>query len=74
MSEALLLDQPRWTAPPLWRSEWRNVLSIYLRRDLLQLPDALALMQRAEVLLSAQDQPVTSEQVLRLAHSSRCSA
>ncbi len=31
-------------------------------------------MQRAEVLLSAQDQPVTSEQVLRLAHSSRCSA
>ena len=50
------------------------MLSTYLRRDLLQLPEALALMQREEVLLSAQDQPVTSKQVLRLAHSSRCSA
>ncbi|MCP9821885.1 type II toxin-antitoxin system VapC family toxin [Cyanobium sp. L1E-Cus] len=51
LAEALLLEQPRWTAPPLWRSEWRNVLSGYLRRELL---------------LSFQDQPVTSELVLRL--------
>jgi predicted nucleic acid-binding protein len=50
------------------------VLSTYLRRDLLVLPEAMALMQRAEVLLAGQEQTVTSEQVLRLAHSSRCSA
>lgn len=74
LAEALLLEQPSWAAPPLWRSEWRNVLSTYLRRGLLQLPAAMALMQRAEMLLTSQDQPVTSEQVLRLAHSSRCSA
>ena len=74
LAEALLLDQPRWAAPPLWRSEWRNVLSTYLRRDLLQLSEAVALMQRAEVLLAGQDEPVASEQVLQLAHSSRCSA
>ena len=42
LAEALLLDQPRWAAPPLWRSEWRNVLSTYLLRDLLQLPQAVA--------------------------------
>jgi len=61
-------------APPLWRSEWRNVLTTYLRRDLLQLSQAVALMQRAEVLLAGQDEPVASEQVLQLAHSSRCRA
>lgn len=73
-AEALLLDQPRWAAPPLWRSEWRHVLSTYLRRDLLQLSEAVALMQHAEVLLAGQDEPVASDQVLQLANSSRCSA
>ena len=61
-------------APPLWRSEWRNVLSTYLRRDLLLLPQAVALMHRAEVLLAGQDEPVASDQVLQLANRSRCSA
>ncbi len=74
LADALLLDQPRWAAPPIWRSEWRNVLSTYLRRDLLSLPQALALMHRAEVLLAGQNAPVASDQVLQLAHSSRCSA
>ncbi len=74
LADALLLDQPRWAAPPIWRSEWRNVLSTYLRRDLMSLPQALALMHRAEVLLAGQNAPVASDQVLQLAHSSRCSA
>ncbi|MCP9913946.1 type II toxin-antitoxin system VapC family toxin [Cyanobium sp. BA20m-14] len=74
LADALLLDQPRWAAPPLWRSEWRNVLTTYLRRDLLQLSEAVALMQHAEVLLAGQDEPVASDQVLQLANSSRCSA
>ena len=74
LAEALLLDHPQWAAPPLWRSEWRNVLATYLRRDLLNLPAALALMQQAEAILSAHEEPVSSEQVLALASSSRCSA
>jgi predicted nucleic acid-binding protein len=74
LAEALLLDHPQWAAPPLWRSEWRNVLATYLRRDLLNLPAALALMEKAEAILSAHEQPVSSEQVLALASSSRCSA
>jgi predicted nucleic acid-binding protein len=74
LAEALLLDHPQWAAPPLWRSEWRNVLATYLRRNLLNLSAALALMQKAEAILSAHDEPVSSEQVLALASSSRCSA
>ena len=73
-AEVLLLQQPQWAAPPLWRSEWRNVLTGYLRLDLLKLPAAIALMQQAEALLAAHDEPVASEQVLHLATSSGCSA
>ena len=73
-AEALLHAHPEWAAPPLWRSEWRNVLTGYLRRDLLKLPAAIALMQQAEALLAAHDEPVASEQVLHLATSSGCSA
>ena len=70
----LLLQEPEWAAPPLWRSEWRNVVSHYLRRDLLPFSAALALTQQAEALLSAHEQPVASEQVLQLVASSRFSA
>lgn len=34
-----------WVAPLLWRSEFRNVLSIYLRKEILDLP---AVLQAAE--------------------------
>ena len=73
-AESLLLQQPQWAAPPLWRSELRNVLTSYLRRDRLNLPAAIELMQQAEALLAAHDEPVASEQVLHLATSSGCSA
>ncbi|MCP9886709.1 type II toxin-antitoxin system VapC family toxin [Cyanobium sp. ATX 6A2] len=73
-AEALLLHHPQWAAPPLWRSEWRNVLAAYLRRDHLQLPEAVALMQQAEMLLAAHDAPVNSEHVLQLVSHSPCSA
>ena len=74
LAEELLLQEPEWAAPLLCRSEWRNVVSHYLRRDLLPFSAALALTQQAEALLSAHEQPVAFEQVLQLVASSRCSA
>jgi len=50
------------------------VLNGYLRRDLLQQSVAVALMQEAEDILSAHEQPVSSEHVLQLVSTSRCSA
>ena len=61
-------------APPLWRSEFRNVLTGYLRRDLLPFPKALVLMQEAEAILSAHEEKVSTEHVLQLVSSSHCSA
>ena len=73
-AEALLEAQPTWAAPPLWRSEWRNVLVGYWRRGSLTLEQVIALQEQAETLVIGHEEPVQSEAVLRLAASSSCSA
>ena len=60
LAEALLDQQPQWAAPPLWRSEFRNVLTGYLRRDRLLLSQAVELMQEAEEILAAHNEPVST--------------
>ena len=74
LAEALLDQQPQWAAPPLWRSEFRNVLTGYLRRDRLLLSQAVELMQEAEEILSAHNESVSTELVLQLVSTSTCSA
>ena len=74
LAEALRRHDRQWAAPPLWRSEFRNVLTGYLRRDFLNLPRAVAVMQEAETILLAHDEPVSSEQVLQLVSTSTCSS
>ena len=73
-AEALLEGHPIWAAPPLWRSEWRNVLVGYWRRGSLSLEQVIALQEQAETLVIGHEESVQSEVVLRLAASSGCSA
>ena len=49
--EALLTNDPEWIVPTLWRSEFRNVLALYLRKSLLTFDQALATQNEAEALL-----------------------
>ncbi|MFA5028825.1 MAG: type II toxin-antitoxin system VapC family toxin [Candidatus Methylomirabilota bacterium] len=65
---------PAWTAPLLWRSEFRNILAAYLRRKQLTLLDALEVMREAEALFFDAEYSVESGQVLKLASESGCSA
>ena len=74
LAEALRRHDRQWAVPPLWRSEFRNVLTQHVRRDLLDLTAALALMHKAEGLLAAHEQPVASQQVLHLVTISNCSS
>ena len=74
LAEALRRHDRQWAVPPLWRSEFRNVLTQHVRRDLLDLTAALALMHKAEGLLAAHEQPVASQQVLHLVTISSCSS
>jgi predicted nucleic acid-binding protein len=73
-AEVLRRHHRQWAAPPLWRSEFRNVLTGYLRRDRLPFAKAVALMQEAEAILSAHRDKVSTEHVLQLVSSSQCNA
>lgn len=63
-----------WIAPLLWRSEFRNVLSIYLRKNILELPVVLQATEEAEQLMAANEFEVNSTQVMSLVSDSSCSA
>jgi len=72
-SRALEKD-PLWAVPLLWRSEFLNVLAIYMRQGILSLAEALQLMNRAEVFLQGNQHHVDSGRVLSLVAGSKCSA
>jgi predicted nucleic acid-binding protein len=74
LARRVFLRDPEWSAPYLWRSEFRSVLAQYLRNREIDLPDALVAQRRAEALLSGREYLVESQQVLRLISDSRCSA
>ena len=71
---AALRKDPDWRAPILWRSEFRNVLALMMRRKGLALEDAMRLMEKAEKMLGNAEYRVPSAQVLALAKESGCSA
>lgn len=73
-SEALLEEDPDWTAPFLLKSEFRNVLAVELRRKNMTLDDAFSAMTEAEKLLAGNEFEVRSEAVLELCAQSDCSA
>lgn len=73
-AERVLATDPDWVAPLLWRSEFRNVLTLHMRRRILSLAESLETWADAELLLQGKEYEVDSAQVLALAAGSRCSA
>ena len=73
-AEQAFRKDPVWVAPLLWRSEFRNVLALYLRQGLLSLEDAHQIMDEAMRLMRGMEYEVTSLRVLSLVASSSCSA
>lgn len=71
---AALRKDSSWLAPVLWRSEFRSVLTFYLRQGQITLSQALRFMQEAERLMRGGEYEVPSQQVLSLVASSTCSA
>ena len=72
-AEQLLSIDSLWNAPILWRSEFRNVLSQYLRKNILSLDDILIIIQQAEKLLNDNEYKISSAHIMQLVHSSSCS-
>ena len=73
-AEEVFRRDMEWCAPVLWRSEFRNVLVQYVKKNLLSLSDACKIMKKATGLLALREYEVSSANVLTLAAGSRCSA
>ncbi len=72
-SEDLLSSDSNCVAPILWRSEFRNVLAQYLRKNLLNIDEILLIIQQAEKLLTDHEYEISSAHIMQLVKSSQCS-
>lgn len=73
-AEHLLSADAEWAAPLLWRSEFRNILAGYMRRQTISFDQAYALQREAESLMSGHEYQLDSLDVLKLVRDSDCSA
>ena len=67
-------QDPEWIAPVLWISEFRNVVSLYLRKQLIDLSKALQISEKAQELMKDRQFHVHSSQVLEFVNKSNCSS
>jgi len=72
--EKLLEFDSAWAAPRLWRSEMRNILALYLRKDIVDFEAACQIQRQAETLMADGEYEMDSLSVLALAERSSCSA
>ena len=70
----VLLKDSNWVAPILWRSEFRSVLSLYLRKEYLNMSQANYLMGEAESLMLGSEYHVISSEVLDMLLKTNLSA
>ncbi len=73
VAEKIYYKDSNWIAPAVWRSEFRNVVSLYIRRG-VSFADGLESINRAENLMKENEIQVNSEEVMRLVQLSGCSA
>lgn len=74
LAEQLFLKTSSWSAPLLWRSEFRNVLMFYVRKGIITLQDAIQIFEAAVSLFQENEYTINSSQVLKLSTDSGCSA
>jgi predicted nucleic acid-binding protein len=73
-AEAALIKDPEWIAPLLWRSEFRNVLALAIRRKALTIEAAKEIARRAEATFQRRELAVSSDAVLEFVAMSGCTA
>ncbi len=74
LCEQLFEWDPFWVAPILWRSEFRNVVTLYMRKNLIDIVEAIQITEKAENHMKDREYSVNSIQVYNLAHKSKCSS
>ena len=73
-AERVYQEDNSWAAPYLWRSEFRNILALYLRKEYLSIEEAKSKMSIAERILVGKEFELKSDSILNLAKNSGLSA
>lgn len=73
LAQKVLDKDPQWIVPPLWQSEFRNVLASYIRRG-MTLQQAKRIMANAIQTLEHRQVIPTTEEILDLIAESECTA
>lgn len=74
IAQAVRQRDPDWHAPVLWRSELRNVLTVYLRRKLLSRSQIAEILQAAAHALAEREHAVADDLVLNVVAASMLTA
>jgi len=73
LAQNVLDKDPYWIVPPLWQSEFRNVLASYIRRG-MTLKQANQIMGNAMLILENRQVLPSNEEILELIKNSDCTA
>lgn len=73
-ARAVWEQDPRWIVPPLWRSEFLNVLAVSVQNDLLSIEQAFSAWRAAVRLFGRSEVEPGGEAVLSAAIADRTSA
>jgi predicted nucleic acid-binding protein len=73
-AERALATDPHWVSTVLWRSEFRNILTGYLRRGALDRASVTRCLEGAESQLNGHEYLIPSSLVMQKVVSSDCSA
>jgi predicted nucleic acid-binding protein len=73
-AQAVRAKDPDWHVPILWRSEFRSVLTGYMRNGTFSLGEAKHIMSTVETELADAEHEIDSRPVLELAQQSKLSA
>lgn len=63
-----------WIAPYLWRSEFRKILALYLRKNYLSMAEAKTIMAQGEALMKNKEFELDSASILEMIENSTLSA
>lgn len=74
LAERVFEKDPAWCAPFLWRSEFCNVLSGYLRRNSIVIQEAMNIVRKVEKFFENHEYSISGAATLELIAKSSCSA
>lgn len=73
-SEKVFLKDPNWIAPILWRSEFKNVILGFYRKNIIDFNKAIEAIEKAENRMQGGEHSVSSLLVMDLAKETKCTS